>query len=270
MYYIYKPIPLRSLYKKQFIPVVSHNPEYTHLIEERRFKGRTFRILKCGIDQSSDKLLVWFHGGSFVQETYDNILPFLVEVAETNKCHVLTFDYPLLYTAKLHETLKYINTILREFFVLNEYKDIYYGGESAGTYLALKTIEIEYNQALRNVTDTQELGVIPKGFIGICGFYDPTFNGKPLAKYLMNMWFWRVQDMQLFINCNLNVPALIVSSSRDFLATQSQRFVDSQPRHLTQYEYFITPNTLHCFVANTTLSETRDTIEIMKNFMSKD
>jgi acetyl esterase/lipase len=262
-------VPLRNLYKKYFAAVVNHNESYTQLIEHRPHRNNKFRVIKCFGDKSeSDILLVWFHGGSFIQEKYDNILPFLVEISKTTNIHVITFDYPLLYHTKLHETLEFINLLLADYFSENKYKYIFYGGDSAGTYLALKTIEIEFNNSLRNITKTNQIEIIPSGFIGICGFYDPTFGNKPLAPFFINTWFWRVPNMINFKKCTLTTPALIITSSRDFLATQSQRFVDTQPRRLIKYKQFTTPNSLHCFVANTLLPETQETLGLIKDFIN--
>lgn len=258
---------MRSLYKKYFGAVVNHDDQYTNVLKEIKIQKKNYRIIKCSSKENSNELLVWFHGGSFIQEKYENILPFLVEISKSTKIDVLTFDYPLLYTAKLHETLNFCNRILLDFFSENQqYKSIFYGGDSAGTYLALKVIETELNDSLQNITKSTAIGVIPNGFIGICGFYDATFGGKPIVSSLVNNWLWRVPKLTNFNNCILTIPALIITSSRDFLATQSKRFIDSQPRRLIKFKQFVTPNTLHCFVANTTLSETQEAIDLIQEF----
>jgi acetyl esterase/lipase len=247
--------------------VVAVNDEAVELLGERLYRGQTFRVVRC--PGGSENILVWFHGGCFIQEKYDTILPFLVEVARVCEMDVVTFDYPLLYTATMPETLGYCNQLLRDFFDEHKYENVFYGGDSAGTYLALKTMEIEYNQSLRTAVGVEPLGIPVNGFVGICGFYDPTLNGKPLALPLINHWFWKADNITNYKKCSVRVPSLLVSSSHDFLVSQTQRFIDQQPRRLLQFRQFVTPNSLHCFVANTTLLETIQTLELMCDFFSR-
>lgn len=271
VYYIYKPIPARNLYRKYNPPITNHDKTFPNQINIITYKNKPFRRLHINPrQQNTNTILIWFHGGSFIQEKYDNMEAFLILTSKTLNINILTFDYPLLYLANLSDTLVFIHKLLYEFFLENtHYTNIFYAGDSAGTYLALKTIEIEYNQALRKELQIPpEITLqLPNAFIGICGFYDGTMDNKPFVSFLVNLWLWNVKNMNNYKNTNLIIPALIITSSRDFLSSQSIRFIRNQSPELIESHIFETPNTLHCFISNVTLPETKKTVQLIGDFL---
>lgn len=268
LYYIYRPIPLRSLYEKYLVAVSNHDESMVSVIGEHVLYNTVYQIKK--ISNKSNKLVVWFHGGGFIKEKAVNIIPFLVYLSEQCNVDVLTFDYPLPYKCRLDDTLVYISQILNKFFSENsKYDYIYFGGDSAGAYLALKILELQYNEAFRMYLNVEPVHADVTAFIGVCGFYDPTFGNKPLALPLFNSWFWNVRNITFYKTCNVRCPSLIISSTQDFLVFQSRRFVDRQPRNLVTFRQFTTPNTIHCFISNTKLPETIEATSDMCEFINR-
>jgi acetyl esterase/lipase len=210
---------------------------------------------------NSNTLVIWFHGGCFIDERPKNILPFLEFFSEyAHAVDIFTFDYPLPFKFSFDDTLIYVNYILKDLLAQHDYTNVYFAGDSAGAFFAVKTMEIEMSSSMRKELKVDAIGCHINGFIGICGFYDTTFNNNALGEMVFKFYLMRnIKSTKKYKKSNVIHPMLIVTSSSDFLLDQSRNFADrhrSYPNN--SYKVFNTPNTTHCFLTNIHLPETKE------------
>lgn len=252
LYAIYKPSGLKILFNKVFTPLSPVLYPDRIIKTESTFGKR--RLNSYFIPNKSSKTcLIWFHGGCFIQEKPSNVLPFLEMLSQD--MNVYTFDYPLPFDFTLDDTLVYINKNLKDFF--NEYSfDTYaIGGDSAGTFLALKLYEFQTIKTDLYLEPLPELLNVQK-FVGVCGFYDMTFGGNKMGEMAFNFYVLRgVSNKKKYIS-NVSYPNnLLLTSSSDFLNRQTTVFNDKF-RNVSDLISYTTPNSIHCFIASTHLPET--------------
>lgn len=252
LYNIYKPNGVKRLYNKLFVPL-SGIIEPERIIKTQTKFGR--RVLNSYYipNNESKSCLIWFHGGCFIQEEPTNVLPFLEMLSRD--VSVYTFDYPLPFDFTLDETLIYINKNLRTFFDENTYENYFIGGDSAGTFLAIKIYELEIIKSELKLFPLPELLSV-NAFIGVCGFYDMTFGGNKMGEVFFRFYLLRGVNSKNKYTTNTSYPNnLLLTSSSDFLNRQTIVYNDMYRSKSTLISY-TTPNSIHCFISSTSLPET--------------
>jgi hypothetical protein len=207
-----------------------------------------------------------------MEETPKTTLPFVQLVGDMTKIDVLTFDYPLPFDYTIDDTFRFINVTLKTFFNENkQYSNVFFGGDSAGAFLATKTIEFETNALARSILNIEQLKCPINGFIGICGMYDITFSQNQLGELVFKFYVLRgCKNHAIYQNVNLKYPMHLQTSTNDFLIGQTQTFFDKhRSSEHTTFHLFKTSNSVHCFITMTSLPETIESIDMIKDFIEK-
>lgn len=271
VYNVYKPVILQRYFRKRCVTVSNVDID-RFSINKLKFGRRFFKTYYQKSNNDTDTLLIWFHGGCFMEETPKTTLPFVQLVGDTVKIDVLTFDYPLPFDYTLDDTFRYINKIINTFLEKSrKYSNIFFGGDSAGAFLATKTMEFETNAMARSVLNIDKLGCQINGFIGICGLYDTTFSQNRLGEMLFKFYVLRgCKNHSIYQNVIMKYPMHVQTSTNDFLIRQTQQFYDkNRASEHTSIHLFKTSNSTHCFITITSLPETIESIEMIKSFIYK-
>lgn len=274
LYYIFKPTPVQSFMKKILIPVTNFELDTTqhtmntHTHEKHNRSLNVYHLVTNGIDVNSRArtLLIWFHGGCFVIEDPANVMPFmgLIKRKAPDNLDILIFDYPLPFDVTIDDTLIYIHDMLLSFFEdwSETYDSVFIGGDSAGSFLGLKTLEIENSESFRGALGiANPIGMHIGGFIGICGFYDVTFHNNTIASFCFQSYVMRgVSNKTKYQQMHLLHRMLLMTSKNDFLLSQTRNFFEKN-RQRGELVVYDTPNTFHGFIGNTTLAETHNAVD---------
>lgn len=262
LYNVYKPTVIQRLFKRYFIPLSPlRHPERIIKTVDTFGKRRlnSYYLPK----QGSKVCLIWFHGGCFIQEEPTNVLPFLEVLS--NDINVYTFDYPLPFDFTLDQTLIYINKNLRQFFDTTPHEQYFVGGDSAGTFLALKLYE-------QQMLDNEYLSPLPelttaKAFVGVCGFYDMKFGNNKLGEFCFDFYVLRGVNNKKKYRTTISFPSnLLITSSSDFLNRQTILYNDIYRSRSILINY-TTPNSIHCFITSTALPETVEAAQKIISFL---
>lgn len=268
LYNVYKPTAIQRLFKKYFVPLspVMQPDRIIRTVET--FGKRILNSYYIPCVNVSTSCLIWFHGGCFIHEEPTNVLPFL-EVLSSD-INVYTFDYPLPFDFTLDETLSYINKNLRNFFDVMPHEKYFVGGDSAGTFLAQKI----YEQEILQVKDVPIRLPLPElstvdAFVGVCGFYDMKFGNNKLGEILFNFYVLRgVEDKKKYQSTAPFPNNLLITSTSDFLNRQTIIYNDMYRSRSILVSY-TTPNSIHCFIASTSLPETRRAASEILDFIRR-
>jgi acetyl esterase/lipase len=269
LFIIYKPVPIQALYNRYFIPSSNfteqaHTTEQIVLFKQRKFETFLLR------NNNADTLIVWFHGGCFIQDHPHVILPFLGRLRrELPNCDILTFAYPIQFEFNLNDTLLFANKLISD-MDKSKYKHIYLGGDSAGVLLALMTARIEESHTLSTILDIPRLNITYTGIIAICGFYDITFNSNLFAKSIFKFYIGRnTPNWNSYHVREIITPTLMLTSKHDFLYNQHIRFATDNKMRNIYLKEFHSKNTVHCFVTNTESEETSAAILHIQQFITR-
>lgn len=265
LYNIYKPTIVQSLFKKYFVPL-SPLQEPERIVRTSQTFGKrilnSYYIPKKGTP--SKHCLIWFHGGCFIQEEPTNVLPFLELLSDD--INVYAFDYPLPFDFNLDETLMYITKNLREFFDSVPHDGYFIGGDSAGTFLAQKIYEQEVMS--HDMVTLPEVVKVP-AFVGVCGFYDMKFGNNKLGEFIFSFYVLRGVSNKKNFHTTMSFPSnLLITSTSDFLNRQTIIYSDIYRSKSTLLNY-TTPNSIHCFIASTSLPETRRAASEILNYLKQ-
>lgn len=262
MYNIYKPTVVQRLFKKYFIPLSPVQEPERIVRRSETFGKRLLNSYYIPSRKPSSACLIWFHGGCFIQEEPKNVLPFLEMLS--SDINVYTFDYPLPFDFTLDETMLYIRQNLRNFFDTLSHDVYFVGGDSAGTFFAQKIYE---DQIIRR-RQLPELENV-KAFVGVCGFYDMKFGNNKLGEFFFRFYLLRgVADKNLYTGSISYPNNLLITSSSDFLNAQTISYNDKYRANSILIRY-TTPNSIHCFIASTSLPETRQAALQIIEFLKK-
>lgn len=267
LYFIYRPIPLQALYNRYYYPSsIFEDGEYTQQSRNtyKKLNYNSYLLKNSG----ANTLIVWFHGGCFIQENPDIVLPFLGLLRQNMpNCDILTFDYPLPYSRTLDDTIVCSNQIIAKY--IGNYDNYYVAGDSAGSLLALLTTHIETSPTLSSRFGINPLGVKFNGYISVCGFYDIRFNGNALAEMIFKFYIGRgTKNWNNFLASEILVPALVFTSKSDFLYKQNIDFVQRNLSRDIYLKEFDTHNSIHCFISHTGAEETKEAVQYIKMFVS--
>lgn len=269
LYNVYKPKVIQRLFKKYFVPLspLVHPERIIKTTDTFGNRALNSYYMKAS-GAMSNACLIWFHGGCFIQEEPTNVLPFLELLS--NDINVYTFDYPLPFDFNLDETLSYINKNLRQFFDTVQHDTYFVGGDSAGTFLAQKT----YEQEILQSKDPPVRFALPElarvqAFVGVCGFYDMKFGNNKMGEFFFNFYVLRGVSNKKKYQTTMAFPNnLLITSSSDFLNRQSIIYNDIYRSRSILVNY-TTPNSIHCFIASTSLPETIRAANEIIDFLQK-
>ncbi len=110
-------------------------------IETKQFMGRKIFILKDKENISSEKYILYFHGGSYVAEATQNHFNFLERLVKDTKYTIIMPDYPLTPKYTYDDVFDMTVPLYKEIISKVNNNDLILMGDSAGGGLALGLYE---------------------------------------------------------------------------------------------------------------------------------
>lgn len=268
-YTLYKPSPVKRFYNRYYYPVSNFTEHESTTIDDFRYKNQMFQryLLK---NKSSDTLIVWFHGGCFLQEHPRLVLPFLGLLRKSlPNCDILTFDYPLPFDYTLHDSLASSVEVIRGEIENGHYTNHYIAGDSAGAFFAVLVANLQNDSTLSAQLDVERLPMKTfNGLIIVSGFLDATFGNKMFLEKCFQFYIARnTRNFHLYRTDRIFIPSMIFTSKHDFLYQQNVKFalrnIESES-HLKVYE---ADTARHDYISYTNIPETFDTVKIIDEFI---
>lgn len=125
------------------IDIESRAPEKTIegiTIETREFMSRKVFTISPE-NEKSEKVILYFHGGAYVQEATDKHWEFLQNLAKDTGATIIMPDYPLTPKYTYKDVLKMVEPLYKEIVEKTDSKNLIMMGDSAGGGLALGLAE---------------------------------------------------------------------------------------------------------------------------------
>lgn len=246
----------------------SNFTEYEHTeITEILYKKKIFKqyLLR---NENSDTLIIWYHGGCFILEHPEIVLPFLGSLRrELSNCDILTFCYPTPFDFTLHDSIQFGNDVISS-VISPKYKNYYICGDSAGSFYAAITANIQDSPTLHRILDIEKLNLKFNGLISVSGFFDMTFDNNILLKSLFSFYMARnLKNTNAYHVRDIFIPSLIFTSTADFLLKQNVDFANLNQHRDSHLKIFDSPRAVHDYISYTSLPETIETIELIREFI---
>lgn len=273
-YCIVVPYPLKYyvLYNTRTDHVYKHNDRAVHFDTTTSVfsvnSKNTDATLYVGAKKLNEPgLLVWFNGGAFLKTDRRSSFGVLNELNDIVPHYdIVTFDYPTRFRYTLRDSLNRVYKILRILYRRKNYKFMYAVGFSAGVLLAGAYQNNETNENATKRMAIARNGKPFDGIVSLCGLLIPSFN-DPYIDYAFKFYFMRgVPGSEYYTCTNLtNTPKLLLSSTVDYLRTQTLRFIETE----SCFNYVYKSNTLpHSFPLMPHFDETRNIIERIAAFVN--
>lgn len=110
-------------------------------IQEKDYSGRKVFIITPKEEKKSEKLILYFHGGSYVAEASKKHWEFLKQMVIDTGCTVIMPDYPLTPKYTYVDVFNMIEPLYKEILENVEAKNLIVMGDSAGGGMALGLME---------------------------------------------------------------------------------------------------------------------------------
>lgn len=270
------PYPLKYyvLYNTRVDRTYRHNDNVVHFNSKSAIFGSDVKKTDCTLymatknDDGNNGLIVWFNGGAFLSTDRRSSFGILNEVnAKAPYYDIVTFDYPTRFRYTLYDALKRVYNVLRVLCERKRYKKIYAMGLSAGVLLAGAYQNNETNPKANGDIGIRKNGKPFNGIISLCGLLMPSFN-DPYVDSAFKFYFMRGTPGAKYYTCLgiLDTPKLLISSTVDYLRTQTLRFIDLEPCTKHVYKSETLP---HSFPLMPHLNETHDLIDRAVRFMNE-
>jgi len=224
-----------------------------------------YTIYKNG---KSESLLVWFTGGAFLFCNRESNYGLLNKLNyNLTDCDILIFDYPVRFSATIHDTLQGANTVLKEFS--GKYKNYIAAGYSAGVLLMGTFYRKEKSLDLAQRLKTEQIGIEFNCLISINGLYDTELSNTIMNNAFHFYIIRGTEDHHLYSMYNIagEVPKLIIGTQHGFLYTQTEKFI-----HYNKCEkilIFTNDKLSHLFPMDITKPETKIIINEISTFIKK-
>lgn len=257
VYYIIYPYPLLWVLKTKYAPVnqtllfndsINLNTLHFTSSSGNRYTGNLYSALYNGAVPNGDNVMIWFHGGAFIDGTVTG-KPKAYDYITKNNIQVLFFDYPARFKFTQSESYNYMVAMLQ--LILQEPsvqgKKLTFAGDSAGVlYMTLLVNNI--------LTGNDSWGTIsniklesPVVCWAISGFFPNISNGLYRA-----MWEWYGQrsssikyDNKKPIVLDPAMKLVAFGGTKDKLFEDSINIQKANPTNCMVYEY---PGENHEFV----------------------
>ncbi|MBR3255056.1 MAG: alpha/beta hydrolase [Clostridia bacterium] len=116
-------------------------------IETNHFMGRkVFKLTPK--EEKNEKVILYFHGGSYMAELTNNHWEFLANLSNDTKSTVIVPDYPLAPKSTYRNVLNMIEPLYKETIANNGAENVIVMGDSAGAGMALGLLE---KMAINNI-----------------------------------------------------------------------------------------------------------------------
>lgn len=265
VYFILRPYPLKYIYIKKHYGDQQFDlvePNYKLTIE--KYETKIYHIVQSV--GKSKTLIIWCHGGAFMQDKVNITNPLFVKIIErVPNCDLLTFTYPTLFGHSVGDTLKFHHTLFT-WISMNiclpmDYQGIHLCGDSAGAWFASMIANIQSGPSvIGNVNDLfQHIPTLPPilSLSALFGWYGTNIknndaNEDPLdesftfqSEIVKNKsslfldWLWNIYAIRTFPPksnkftiknlVNNTLPILIQSSKKDELLPYNRQFAQDNP-----------------------------------------
>lgn len=266
------PFKYYVLYNTRVDQTYKHNDNVVHFNSRNNAFGgnvkNTDGTLYLGTDATKvSGLIVWFNGGAFLSTDRRSSFGILNELNKSLPYYdIVTFDYPTRFRYTLRDSLKRVYEILRLLFQRKNYQIMYAMGLSAGALLAGAYQNNETNPKANADIGVSKNGKPFDGIISLCGLLMPSFN-DPYIDYAFKFYVMRGTSGSKYYTCLgiTDTPKLLISSTVDYLRTQTLRFIESEPCSNHIYKSQTLP---HSFPLMPHLNETRDLIDRVIKFIN--
>lgn len=212
-------------------------------------------------------LIVWFNGGAFLSTDRRSSFGILNELNKRMPYYdIVTFDYPTRFRHTLRDSLERVYSVLRVLFERKDYQIMYAIGLSAGVLLAGAYQNNETNSKANEGIGIMKNGKPFNGIISLCGLLMPSFN-DPYIDYAFKFYVMRGTSGSKYYTCLdiIDTPKLLISSTVDYLRTQTLRFIETEPCLNHVYKSRTLP---HSFPLMPHLNETQDLIDRVLKFIN--
>lgn len=258
---IIRPTPLKILFRR-LQPAADYAPHEDAQINARYTLYQHKQLQRQQrLGGISKNLVVCFIGGAMItcnRNCVYGALNYLYEhLTDTNNntYDLLVFEYPTRFESTLHQTMLSINETLSEF---TNYKRVHAIGFSVGAMLAGAFYQKESNKMISEAMNVPQIGMTFTSFVGICGLYETVFAAEILTK-LFKFYILRNTPATINYTCyGMNIPRFIISSTSDFLYSQTSKFIHEQP---VAYKIYKSQTLPHSFLQYINLPEARDALD---------
>ena len=267
------PVPIKWILTRTTV-YPDYDPDTEHA---RVYKDHTLYSSSSSSSSSSTgfedehgkkkKLLIYFHGGAFLFNNRETSYGFLNTLYKkiSDAFDILVFDYPVRFKYTVRDSLLAANRIITRY--IGSYSDFYGIGMSAGVLLmgAFQNKERSPPSTAARM-NVPIIGVKFRAMVGLSGLYDTRFDSE-LINRLFDFYIMRgTVGSELYTCYNSGIPVLAIGVDSDYLYQQTYRFVTTEP---SEFKIYTNPELPHSFPLLVNLSETRDAIEHVADFIKK-
>lgn len=255
------------LYKRETIDFknkIIENISY----EDDNLYDHKLDIIYPNIKKDKYPFIINIHGGAFAMNSKDKIYRnYGLRLAQNNFA-VVNINFRLSNTAKfpaqIEDVLSAIKYIRENADKYNlDMNNLFVLGDSSGSYMAMMTACVFYNEELRKYYGI-ESSIKIKGIAANCGMFDfDTFIGKdvsfPMKKQIVERLFgdanynklevYKYSSVLKYINCQLPPVYIMDTEKRSFVA-EANRLVETLKKNNVKYKLSIfkkEDNLIHAF-----------------------
>lgn len=217
--------------------------------------------------QGSKKLIVVFIGGAGLFSKIKTSYGFTNELDKhmKGKSDIVVFNYPVRFTNTIEYTMNFINDVLQDFVGHESYAEYYAVGFSFGTFLAGAFYQKEQSILKSEEMKVKKIGMRFNAFISINGVFKGEFKNKTISR-LFSYYIMNGTHGSQHYNCNdMKIPKYVISSSRDFLLSQTHDFI-TENKDDTQFQIY-EKELSHTFAQDTDTVESIDCITRISKFL---
>lgn len=254
-------IALRPSVFKPLIRVAIDAPSFE--LDEQHVLSRTSDHVLYG-GRSNVSVVVFLIGGAFLYNDFASHYGLSNELGArlaAKRINLLMLRYPVRFDNTVHDAMLFLNDLLKKYALC--YKICHMLGFSAGALLAGMFVRKERSRTLADLIKVPQIGLDVRSYVGICGLYDSQFDNA-IVTNLFDAYIMRGTPEHKRYHCReLGIPAFIVSSTRDILFAQTQRYAEAQP---CTYKIFDV-DLPHGFVQCVNLTETQEALRLIVDFI---
>jgi len=167
-------------------------------------KFENIKVYKITPNKNNGKIIIYYHGGSYVSGPYENQWEMVIHLSNITKCVVYIVYYTLGTTSPFPKALNDSFKIYEELLKKNETKNIIFLGDSAGGGLVLSTLHIIRQ---KNIS-------FPKKIILISPWLDLSMDNPKILNYIKNDPMLNLNDLKMAANIyrgEYNIKDILIS-----------------------------------------------------------
>lgn len=257
------PVPAKPLlYHAFYSPLYELRDSDADVTVERRNDYTIYRAADG--KRQNERLIVVVIGGAFLfnnLRTHYGFSNLLHKHTSKDGYDLMVVRYPVRFRSTMRDMMLSLNKSLDNAL---RYRIHHAIGFSAGALLAGTFVRKEDDRTYAERIRVPQIGLRFASFVGLCGLYEPTFDVQLFTR-LFSFYVARgTPNAKLYSCYGLKIPRLVVSSNRDILYAQTEKYLRSEPD--VQRKIF-TDKLPHSFVQMVNLPESITTIDLVAKFV---